>query len=385
MIRYITSGESHGKSLVGIIEGLPAGLFISIEEINHQLFRRQQGYGRSGRMKIEHDAAILLSGVRFGKTTGAPIAVEIHNKDWKNWEKILSVDPIPESDLPAEITIPRPGHADLAGAVKFGHTDIRNIIERASARETAIRTALGAIARQFLQVFNIEIGSHIIEIHTIKSSAIFNASDIPGETLRADFSPMRCLDPEAENEMVSAIDIAKSKGNTVGGRIELFTSTVPIGLGSYTQWDKRLDGLLAGALMAIPGIKAVEIGLGVESGRRFGSEIQDEIVLSADNRITRSSNNAGGIEGGISNGQPLIITLTMKPIATLLSALNSVDLKIKKAARAHIERSDICAVPAASVIAEAVTALVLVQVILEKFSGDHIDDVKNAFHLRRTI
>jgi chorismate synthase len=385
MLRYITSGESHGKSLVGIIEGLPAGLSINSDEINHQLYRRQQGYGRSERMKIEQDTAVILSGVRFGRTTGAPIAVEIKNKDWENWQKTLSVEPLSKNQLSEEITIPRPGHADLAGSIKYGHTDIRNVIERASARETGMRTALGAIARLFLKEFNIDIGSHVIKIHTIKSSAILNTADVTGESLRADKSPVRCLDPEAETEMVSAIDRAKSKGDTVGGRIEIVVSGLPVGLGSYIQWDCRLDGMLAGALMALPGIKAVEIGLGVECGRRFGSEVHDEIVLGSGNNITRTSNNAGGIEGGISNGQPLMITITMKPIATLLSALNSVDLKTKKAAKAHIERSDVCAVPAASVVGEAVAALVLTQAFLDKFSGDNIEDIKMAYNSRRTL
>jgi len=385
MLRYITSGESHGKSLVGIIEGLPAGLSINSDEINHQLYRRQQGYGRGERMKIEQDTAVILSGVRFGRTTGAPIAVEIKNKDWENWQKTLSVEPLSENQLSEEITIPRPGHADLAGLIKYGHTDIRNVIERASARETGMRTALGAIARLFLKEFNIDIGSHVIEIHTIKSSAIFNIADVTGESLRADKSPVRCLDPEAETEMVSAIDRTKSKGDTVGGRIEIVVSGLPVGLGSYIQWDCRLDGMLAGTLMAIPGIKAVEIGLGVECGRRFGSEVHDEIVLGSGNNITRTSNNAGGIEGGISNGQPLMITITMKPIATLLSALNSVDLKTKKAAKAHIERSDVCAVPAVSVVGEAVAALVLTQAFLDKFSGDNLEDIKMAYTSRRTL
>jgi chorismate synthase len=336
-------------------------------------------------MKIEQDTAVILSGVRFGRTTGAPIAVEIKNKDWENWQKTLSVEPLSKNQLSEEITIPRPGHADLAGSIKYGHTDIRNVIERASARETGMRTALGAIARLFLKEFNIDIGSHVIKIHTIKSSAILNTADVTGESLRADKSPVRCLDPEAETEMVSAIDRAKSKGDTVGGRIEIVVSGLPVGLGSYIQWDCRLDGMLAGALMAIPGIKAVEIGLGVECGRRFGSEVHDEIVLGSGNNITRTSNNAGGIEGGISNGQPLMITITMKPIATLLSALNSVDLKTKKAAKAHIERSDVCAVPAASVVGEAVAALVLTQAFLDKFSGDNIEDIKMAYNSRRTL
>lgn len=386
MLRYLTSGESHGEALVGILEGMPAGLRIDVNEINHQLHRRQLGYGRGGRMKIEKDTVKIISGIRFGFTTGAPVALEVENKDWVNWQQQMNPEPVPENESTPEVTIPRPGHADLAGAVKYGHTDIRNIIERASARETAIRTALIGITGQLLKEFGIIIGSHVIEIHSVRSSAQFNDEDVEGESNRADRSPVRCLDPQAEKEMIKIIDKAKEKGDTVGGRIELIASGLPVGLGSHTHWDRRLDGVLAGGLMSIPAIKAVEIGSGIECGRRFGSQVHDPIIIDErDQSISRASNNAGGLEGGITNGQPLIATITMKPISTLLSALDSVDLKTRESAKARTERSDICAVPAASIVAEAVIALILAQAFLEKFGGDHIDDVRMAFENRRML
>ncbi|MCH7783021.1 chorismate synthase, partial [candidate division KSB1 bacterium] len=380
MLRYLTGGESHGKSLVGILEGMPAGLPINIEEINHQLYRRQQGHGRGGRMKIEKDKVMILSGIRFGETTGSPISVEVENKDWENWQKRMNPENIEEKERPDQITIPRPGHADLAGSVKYGHSDIRNIIERASARETAVRTALSGITRQFLSEFGIDIGSHVVEIQKVKSNAEFSVNEVLEESKRADNSPVRSLDPEAESKMISVIDEAKENGDTVGGRIEIVAAEMPVGLGSHTQWDRRLDGAIAGAMMAIPAIKAVEIGMGVETGRRFGSKVHDPIIKDVSkNQIKRRSNNAGGIEGGISNGQPVIVYITMKPISTLLSALDSVDLKSREEVKARVERSDICAVPAASIVGEAVLSLVLAKAFLDKFGGDHIKDVRNAF------
>ena len=386
MLRYLTGGESHGKSLVGILEGMPAGLPINIEEINHQLYRRQQGHGRGGRMKIEKDKVMILSGIRFGETTGSPISVEIENKDWENWQKRMNPENIEEKERPDQITIPRPGHADLAGSVKYGHSDIRNIIERASARETAVRTALSGITRQFLSEFGIDIGSHVVEIQKVKSNAEFSVNEVLEESKRADNSPVRSLDPEAESKMISVIDEAKENGDTVGGRIEIVAAEMPVGLGSHTQWDRRLDGAIAGAMMAIPAIKAVEIGMGVETGRRFGSKVHDPIIKDVSkNQIKRRSNNAGGIEGGISNGQPVIVYITMKPISTLLSALDSVDLKSREEVKARVERSDICAVPAASIVGEAVLSLVLAKAFLDKFGGDHIKDVRNAFDNRRRL
>ena len=386
MLRYLTGGESHGKSLIGILEGMPAGLPINIEEINHQLYRRQQGHGRGGRMKIEKDKVMILSGIRFGETTGSPISVEVENKDWENWQKRMNPENIEEKERPDQVTIPRPGHADLAGSVKYGHSDIRNIIERASARETAVRTALSGITRQFLSEFGIDIGSHVVEIQKVKSNAEFSVNEVLEESKRADNSPVRSLDPEAESKMISVIDEAKENGDTVGGRIEIVAAEMPVGLGSHTQWDRRLDGAIAGAMMAIPAIKAVEIGMGVETGRRFGSKVHDPIIKDVSkNQIKRRSNNAGGIEGGISNGQPVIVYITMKPISTLLSALDSVDLKSREEVKARVERSDICAVPAASIVGEAVLALVLAQAFLDKFGGDHIKDVRNVFDNRRRL
>ena len=386
MLRYLTSGESHGKSLVGILEGLPAGLKVDVDKINNQLYRRQQGYGRGGRMKIESDTVIFISGIRFGITTGAPIAVEVENKDWINWQKRMNPEPIPDEAKPSDITIPRPGHADLAGAVKYGHSDMRNIIDRASARETAVRTALGSITRQFLEEFGIQIGSHVLEIHQARSTVEFNVEDTLNESKRADGSPVRCLDKMAEKSMIKAIDLARENGDTVGGRIEIIASGVPVGIGSHTHWDRKLDGLIAGAMMSIPAIKAVEIGLGIECGRKFGSEVHDPIVNDKSGKfVTRTSNNAGGTEGGITNGQSLRVTITMKPISTLLSALDSVDMKNKEPVKARVERSDICAVPAAAIVGETVLALVLAQAFLEKFSGDHIDDVRTAYDRRRML
>ncbi|MCP4725280.1 MAG: chorismate synthase [bacterium] len=384
-LRYLTAGESHGKALTGILEGLPAGLEVDTDYINYELKRRQQGYGRGGRMKIESDEIEILSGVRFGKTLGTPVSVKIENKDWKNWQKRMSVEKLPDTDLPEEITIPRPGHADLAGAVKYGFSDIRNVIERSSARETAIRTALAGFTRLFLRRFGIVIGSHVVEIHKVKSSHELNTNELETESRNADGSPVRCLDKDAEEQMISAIDTAKENGDTVGGRIEIAAAGLPVGLGSYTHWDNKLDGRIASAMMSIPAIKAVEIGAGIDSGRKFGSELHDPIVVNDSNGISRTSNNAGGIEAGITNGQPVIVIITMKPISTLVSALDSVDLKTKEAVKARVERSDVCAVPAASVVAEAMLALVLADAFLEKFYGDNIEDIKKIYNGRRRI
>ncbi|MFC1556706.1 chorismate synthase [candidate division KSB1 bacterium] len=384
-MRYLTAGESHGQALSGILEGIPAGIKIDSKFINNELRRRQHGYGRGGRMKIESDKALFLSGIRLGETTGAPVAITIENKDWVNWQKRMHIEPVSEDDMPEKITIPRPGHADLAGMYKYGHSDIRNVIERASARETAARTALGAIAKLFLMEFGITIGSHVIEIHSVKSSASMDYAQLHKDSLKADESLVRCLDPDAEKEMIASIDTAKKNGDTVGGRIEIAAAGVPVGLGSYVHWDRKLDGLIAGSMMSIPAIKAVEIGMGIESGRAFGSKVQDPIVLNKSGSITRMSNNAGGIEGGVSNGQSLVVYITMKPISSLLSPLDSVDLGNKSSVKSRFERSDICAVPAASVVGEAVLALVLMKEFLEKFGGDNIQDIKTSFEQRREL
>ncbi len=399
-IRYLTAGESHGKALIGILEGIPSGLCLSSEDIDIDLKRRQGGYGRGGRMKIESDHAEILSGVRWGKTIGSPITILIENKDYKNWQYAMSPElrvQSPEIEDPrlTPVTRPRPGHADLPGAIKYGHTDIRNILERSSARETAMRVALGAIAKKFLSTFNIKIGSYVIQIGTVishQSSVIGKKSD-EEELLKAfekaEKSPVRCPDKETSEKMIKLIDKAIKEGNSLGGIFEVFATNVPIGLGSHIQWDRRLDGRLAQALMSIQAIKGIEIGLGFEMATRFGSEVMDEIFYAAksEERRTkklrvgfyRKSNYAGGIEGGMTNGMPVFLRAAMKPIPTLRKPLSSIDISTKKKVKATYERSDICAVPSAAVIGEAMVALTLVDAFLEKFGGDNIEEVKRNY------
>jgi chorismate synthase len=382
-IRYLTSGESHGKGLVGILEGVPAGLEISENYINRQLERRQQGYGRSDRMKIESDRVNIISGVRFGKTLGSPIALTVENKDWENWKEKMSVTPS-ESEI-EKITTPRPGHADFAGAIKYNFDDIRNVIERSSARETAIRVAIGSVARKFLETFNIFIVSHIVQIKNVKVKSDIKKVDLKQINAIADESPIRCLDKKIEKDMMNVIDEAKKKGDSVGGVAEIIAFGLPIGLGSYVHWDRRLDGRIANALMAIPAIKGIEIGAGFKSASLFGSEMHDEIFYneklkdSSNMGFYRKTNNAGGIEGGITNGEPIIVRIAMKPIPTLTIPLNTVDMFTKLPAKALKERSDTCAVPSASVIAESVLALVLADAFLEKFGGDSIEEIRGKY------
>ena len=386
-IRYLTAGESHGQGLVGIIEGLPAGLEITEEDIAVDLKRRQMGHGRGGRMKIEKDKAQIFSGVRFGKTLGSPIALIVENKDWKNWQTKMSIKDIDESVK--QVTVPRPGHADFAGAVKYGHDDIRNVLERASARETAMRVALGAIARKFLRTFSIKIVSHVLQIHSIKNSftvASLGAknSDLPFELSEisdlADRSPVRCLDSSIEKEMIAKIEQAKKDQNTVGGIFEVACLNLPVGLGSHVHWDRKLDARISYAMMSIPAMKGVEIGLGFEAGARFGSEVHDQIYYDKDSKkYFRSSNGAGGLEGGITNGMPLTVRVAMKPISTLMRPLDSVDMATKEQTAAHIERSDVCAVPAASIIGESILALVVADAFLEKFGGDSMKEITRTY------
>lgn len=386
-IRYLTAGESHGQGLVGIIEGLPAGLEITEEDIAVDLKRRQMGHGRGGRMKIEKDKAQIFSGVRFGKTLGSPIALIVENKDWKNWQTKMSIKDIDESVK--QVTVPRPGHADFAGAVKYGHQDIRNVLERASARETAMRVALGAIARKFLRTFSIKIVSHVLQIHSIKNSftvASLGAknSDLPFELSEisdlADRSPVRCLDSSIEKEMIAKIEQAKKDQNTVGGIFEVACLNLPVGLGSHVHWDRKLDARISYAMMSIPAMKGVEIGLGFEAGARFGSEVHDQIYYDKDSKkYFRSSNGAGGLEGGITNGMPLTVRVAMKPISTLMRPLDSVDMATKEQTAAHIERSDVCAVPAASIIGESILALVVADAFLEKFGGDSMKEITRTY------
>lgn len=387
-LRYLTAGESHGKALIGILEGIPSGLSLSAEDIDKDLGRRQKGYGRGGRMKIESDHAKILSGVRWGKTIGSPITLLIENKDYQNWLKGMSPYAEDNGSIPA-ITKPRPGHADLAGAMKYGHRDIRNVLERSSARETAMRVALGAVAKKFLQVFHIAIGSYVIQIGKIRVQdsrgegvqwSKENVRTLQSLFKEAENSPVRCPDAEATKKMVRAIDLAAKSGNSVGGIFEVFVTGLPVGLGSHIQWDKRLDGRLAQALMSIQAIKGVEGGLGFEMSKRFGSEVMDEIFHSHRSGFYRKTNNAGGIEGGMTDGMPMVLRAAMKPIPTLRRPLRSVDITTNKPVKAVYERSDICAVPAAGIIGEAMVALTIADAFLEKFGGDSMEEIQSNYN-----
>ena len=382
-LRYITAGESHGKALSGILEGIPSGLSLSSDDIDGDLQRRQGGYGRGGRMKIESDHAEILSGVRWGKTIGSPITLIIENRDFKNWADGMSSDPEFEGSIPP-VTKPRPGHADLTGAIKYDHHDVRNILERSSARETAMRVALGAIAKKFLSEFSINIGSFVVRIGKVEMQdtvyRIQDAKNLLSFFEKAERSPVRCPDATASKRMVGIINKAIKEGNSLGGIFEVFVIGAPIGLGSHIQWDRKLDGRLARALMSIQAIKGVEIGLGFEMGKRFGSEVMDEILYNqGSGNFHRKTNNAGGIEGGMTNGMPIILRAAMKPIPTLRKPLRSVDIVTKTPIKAAYERSDICAVPAAAVVGEAMSALTIADAFLEKFGGDNMAEVKRNY------
>lgn len=376
MIRFLTAGESHGPELTGIIDGIPAGLLLLREMIDRQLARRQLGYGRGERMKIEHDVVAITSGVRYGVTTGAPIALTICNRDWENWSDKLAIAPVDQPEPP--ITMPRPGHADAPGLFKYHHQDIRNVIERASARETAMRVAMGAIARELLAHFSIAIGSHVIRIGNVHTKPV-SLDDAAKLNEQADASPVRCLDSDYAKLMMAEIDAAKAASDTLGGEFEVVVSGLPVGLGSYVQADRRLDGILGGAILSIPAIKAVSIGSISESETLRGSGFHDRIHPFEVDRINRSSNRSGGIEGGMTTGEALIIRATMKPLASLMQPLESVDFATHTAARALRERSDVCAVPAAAVVAEHVIALALVNVLMEKVGGDSLAEMKVHF------
>jgi chorismate synthase len=394
-LRFLAAGESHGKSLIGILEGIPSGLFISAEDVDRDLKRRQMGYGRGARMKIESDNAAILSGVRWGKTIGSPVTLYIENKDWKNWLEGMSSHMDDNKSIPA-VTRPRPGHADLAGAIKYDQRDLRNILERSSARETAIRVALGAIAKMFLREFGIRVGSYVIQIGKIKLQRTKHRQNLEKELLflfeKAEKSPVRCPDKDVSGKMVELIDKMRQEGNSLGGIFEVFATGVPIGLGSHIQWNKKLDGSLAKSLMSIQAIKGVEIGLGFDIVKHPGSQVMDEIFYKAESigrraggnatqttGFYRKSNNAGGIEGGITNGMPIVIRAAMKPIPTLKRPLRSVDITTKKPVEATYERSDVCAVPAAAVIGEAMVALTIADVFLEKFGGDSMAETKRNY------
>ena len=372
MLRFLDAGESHGKCLMGIIEGLPAGLSLSEENINLNLKRRQGGYGRGERMKIEQDQAEILSGLVEGKTIGSPLGLMIKNKDWENWQ---------EKEYPP-LTIPRPGHADFSGAIKYGFKDIRKVLERASARQTAMRVAIGSVASSLLKELNIEIYSYVSMIGQVKARRITSFdSKIKNEINK---SPVYCIDGIASVGMCREIDRAREKGDTLGGVFEVVVTGVPVGLGSYVQWDRRLDARLASALMSIPGVKAVEIGKGIEASEKKGSTVHDEIFAPEESekdssRYYRKTNRAGGIEGGITNGEKVVIRAYLKPIPTLINPLRSIDFATKKETRAIYQRSDICVVPAASVVGEAAAGWEIAAAFLEKFGGDSLVEIKENY------
>ena len=376
--RFLTAGESHGEALVAVIDGVPAGLLLAEADIDEDLARRQRGYGRGGRMKIERDRVHILSGVRWGATLGSPITLQIVNRDWENWKATMSVAPPEPGVAQKQVTRPRPGHADLAGAMKYGHHDIRNVLERSSARETTARVAVAGVAKRLLAEFGVTILSHVTEIGPAR---IAPDLDRPWEEIRrrAEASEVRCADADAEAAMVAAIDDAKVKGDTLGGVFEVVALGCPVGLGSYVQWDRRLDGRLAQALCSIQAIKGCEFGLGFETARRPGSAVHDEILFDAESGFKRASNRAGGLEGGVTNGQPVIVRAAMKPISTLRKPLRSVDVATKEPVEAVVERSDVCAVPAAGIVGEAMVAIVLADAFLEKFGGDGLAEIRRNY------
>ncbi|MFQ3596874.1 MAG: chorismate synthase [Chloroherpetonaceae bacterium] len=388
MFRYFTAGESHGRALSAIIDGMPAGVSLSPDVINRHLARRQQGYGRGHRMKIETDTVDILNGVRFGKTIGAPITLLIENRDWKNWtEKMSQFED--KSDVVKKIHVPRPGHADFTGRLKYGFDDVRPVIERSSARETAARVGACSVARQFLKELGVEIGSYLSAI----GSAIEPDSSLALELLcqgaealmeRADASPVRMLHKETEEKAIALIDDAKQRGDTLGGIIEVFVTGLPIGLGSYAQHDRKLDAQLAAAIISIQAVKGVEIGTAFRNAISFGSQVHDEVFLDAHGKPYRKTNRAGGVEGGMTNGEPIHLRVAMKPISTLMTPLRSVNLDSMEEELSHIERSDACAAPACGVIAEAVVAPVLMNAMLEKFGGDSLAEIEERLIRHRT-
>jgi chorismate synthase len=369
MLRFLTAGESHGPCLTVVIEGLPAGWPVDMEAVDAQLARRQQGYGRGGRMKIEKDRAKVLAGVRWGRTLGSPVTLQIENLDWKNWTRKMSADAADRDDS-IVVTRPRPGHADLVGVQKYDHEDIRNVLERASARETTSRVAAGGLARQILERFGVRIMGYVSEIGGIVSA--------PGERTpeqvfeAAEASPVRMADADAEKQVIDLVDECKKDGDTLGGVVEVCVTGLPPGLGSYVHWDRKVDARLAGALLSVQATKGVELGAGFGVARVKGSEIHDEIIKTGDGEIGRSSNNYGGTEGGMTTGEPLVVRVAFKPISTLMKPLRSVDLASGEESKAAIERSDVMAIPAAAVICEAVVAFELAALFLDKFGGDSL-------------
>ncbi|MFS0863557.1 chorismate synthase [Fredinandcohnia sp. 179-A 10B2 NHS] len=374
-MRYLTAGESHGPQLTTIIEGVPAGLPLTKEDIDFELGRRQKGHGRGRRMQIEKDQVQIASGVRHGKTLGSPIALVVENNDWKHWTKIMGIEPISdeeEDEIKRKITRPRPGHADLNGAIKYGHRDMRNVLERSSARETTVRVAAGAVAKKLLAALDIHVAGHVLEIGGVRAtnSTYSNLEEVKRKT---EESPVRCLDDEAGLEMMKAIDQAKENGDSIGGIVEVIVEGMPAGVGSYVHYDRKLDAKVAAAIMSINAFKGVEFGIGFEAARIPGSRVHDEIIWDKEKGYSRRTNNLGGFEGGMTTGMPIVVRGVMKPIPTLYKPLKSVDIETKEEFAASIERSDSCAVPAASVVAEAVVAWELANAILEQFGQDRID------------
>ena len=373
-IRFLTAGESHGPALMVILEGIPAGLPLTKAEIDRDLVRRQQGFGRGGRMAIEKDEVEILSGLRRGLTLGTPVGLMVRNRDWENWKEVMAAEPGGPEAKP--VTTPRPGHADLSGALKFGFQDIRNVIERASARETAARVAAAAVVKKLLLTFGIDVYSRVVQIGKVCDHSEFH----PPKGLEViENSRLRCFSAVAEAKMVDLINQARENGDTLGGVFEVKSTGLPVGLGAYTQWDLRLDGLLAQALMSIPGVKGVEIGEGFRLASLFGSKAHDEIFHGPEKGFYRKTNRAGGLEAGVTNGQPLIVRAAMKPISTLGQPLTTVDIISRKPATAIKERSDVCAVPAAGIVGEAMVAFVLADAFLEKFGGDSIEEIKERY------
>ena len=374
-LRYLTAGETHGPQLTAIIEGLPSNLTLDFEELNFQLQRRQKGYGRGRRMQIEKDTAQIVGGVRHGYTTGAPVALVVENKDWTHWKNIMNIEPIPGSDEEKRrVNRPRPGHADLNGGLKYNHTDLRNVLERSSARETAARVACGAVARQLLAAFGVKVAGQVIRIGEIEAPA----NDLPIDELieRTEQSSVRVVDKETEQKMDAYIDQIKEEGDSIGGIVECIVEGLPIGLGSYVQSDRKLDGAIAGAVMSINAFKGVEIGIGFEAGKLRGSQVHDEIMYEASKGYYRASNRLGGFEGGMTNGMPVVVRGVMKPIPTLYKPLQSVDIDTKEPFTAQVERSDACAVPAACVVLENVVAWEIAKAFLDKFGGDSLEEIK---------
>lgn len=384
-LSFHTAGESHGRGLLALLEGIPAGMALEMErDVNPELRRRQGGHGRGRRMQIEADRAEVLAGVRLGETLGSPLAMVVWNRDWEDWKKAMSPLRPTEGENPKALRphyLPRPGHADLAGALKYDRRDVRDILERASARETAARVACGAVAKRFLAEFGIAVGSHVVSIGALEAAI---PEHLPADlNAAADADPVRCLDHDASARMVAAIDDARERGDTLGGVFEVVARGVPVGLGSHVSWDARLDGRLAAAVMSVQAVKGVEIGLGFEGARRPGSEVHDPIVRAPgkprSGELGRASNRAGGLEGGMTTGEPLVVRGAMKPISTLRRPLASVDLRDGSVGEAAVERSDVCAVPAAAVVAESMVALVVADAFLEKFGGDSLGEVRRNF------